>query len=412
MIIYENALAQNVLEYLYGAGYVMRKNLYTPFVKFNYKYYASIVNRLVKEEYIETIKINGKVHLQITEKGVYELTEKYIEKDKSLNDIQALNLNKSRTEKRKVIVADVVGLCMASGIISDPQEKPPLEELLNIYNRNLPDEKRREYELLLMSGVFYSTGEIRTANKNIFGESEIANWTRLVGVVFMAPNVTYIYSVDRSLIKWVVTNERKAIYTMNILFTHSNFLSEIIRFNRKPSCIVCGKGFAMIPKLIYGRKWGKLYEGKKDEMLDRIANVHINARNLSEIFESAYYVTTDRHGVACFLTTLQLDKNSKEEQCETWFEKSDRGIHISHFGFYQGVSEKKERIVYMPYIDLIELQYYKKQSIPCRLVIPKGTQEAISRVMGEYVISMESLAGEQLKYSNYDRTGAKIETDY
>lgn len=407
MRIYEDALAQSILEHLHSTGCIVRKNLYTPFTGYAYKYYARVVKRLVNEGYLETLTKYKRVHIQITPKGTQTLNEIYEKQNKSVADIKSVA--KSKKQKRQTLVADVIGLCVANGIAVAPEDKPPLEDIVVFMRDPLPEKTREQFESKLKSGIFYSTGEIRTAHRKVLGENEIANWTRLVGIIMLDSNITYVYSVDKDLIKWVVSCEDRTVKTITQFLMMSKAITDKIVFYEHPSCIVCGKGFTMVPKIVYGRKWGRIDSNKKDNYRAKIASDHINSHNLAKVFSSAYYVTSDKRGVEDFKFALMLNESSKNALSDAWFEKTKNVNRITHFEFHQGLTAKGERVVYMPYMDMIELEFYKRQATPCHFVISKGTQEAVSRVMGQYVLSIKSLKGENLKHGSYDNTGTKIE---
>ena len=85
-------------------------------------------------------------------------------------------------------------------------------------------------------------------------------------------------------------------------------------------------------------------------------------------------------------------------------------MRLNTLSYHQGVTTngKHERVVYIPCVDLIELDFLKKQNTPCHIVTPKGTQQAIARTLGPLVLSIRSLEGEKLRYKQYDEYGAPV----
>lgn len=409
MRLIEDALSICIMEYLYEVKEIHRKNLSIPFSNYNYKYYARIVKRLIDEGYIEVFKKNRVNYVRLTSEGLAE----YLHKQKMANGkIPKKNSKRQYTKgakRRESLVINALGLCEGCGIITAEDEKPPLEELVK--NRGAESEYyENEFESCLESGVFYSSKEIRQAYIKVNGRNEIANWTRLVGVVFIKHRMTFIYSIGDTLIKWRSGSEDRTVTFIKDFLIGSDCIKRHIENTKYASCIICGKGISMIPKIVMGRRWGKIEESKDTERYRAvIAKDHINSHNLSKVFSSAYYVPMNKNGVNSFLIACMIGEAEKETACNKWFDSVAGVTRIESLPYHQGVSGKGERIVYMPYIDLIELEFYKKQGDPCHFVIPKGTQEAVSRVMGPLLLSAQGLKGTKLKYRRYDDKGSPID---
>ena len=135
---------------------------------------------------------------------------------------------------------------------------------------------------------------------------------------------------------------------------------------------------------------------------------HANAHNFAKVFSAAYYVSNDKRGIESFRLAAMMTRERSEELCDKWYGEVPSVTRVRAFGYHLGLTSKRERVTYMPNIDLIELEYYKKQGEPMHFVIPMGTQEAISRVMGSLLLSAQSLKGNRLKYNPYDKRGAPV----
>lgn len=301
------------MQYLAASGAVPRKNLYTPFVGYAYRYYARVIKRLLDEGYLELFRQGRLNHVKITPKGEGVL------KDKLEDDVQFLPKNKTGTAKRKrrqSLVADVIGLCEANGMVISAAAKPNLAQLYG----SAPEEKKKDFVAQLEKGIFYSSGEIRQAYMQVMGNNEIANWSRLVGIVLLKDNLTFIYSVNQSLIKWMAGSEDRTVRFIIQFLRKSELLQSQIRFFEHPSCIVCGRGMSMIPKIVTGRKWGRVSEDDGSERYKaKIARDHINSHNLAKVFSAAYFVTADRNGVENFRFAALLNEDVKERLCDQWF---------------------------------------------------------------------------------------------
>lgn len=104
-----------------------------------------------------------------------------------------------------------------------------------------------------------------------------------------------------------------------------------------------------------------------------------------------------------------MGEKEKEEACDRWFDSVKGVTRIKSLPYHQGTAANGHRVVYMPYMDLIELEFYRNQGDPCHFVIPAATQEAVSRVMGPLLLSAQSLKGTKLKYRRYDSKGAPVD---
>lgn len=409
MGFYRDSLGVEILRYLNHAGQVPRKNLYTPFTGYSYRYYARVVKELIKDEYVEVKKYKRLNHISITESGKAQLASIYSEDEEMINNIkrEKKTAYNPKQKKRQKLVSDVEGLCKANGFLMGEDEKPSLVDLMGTSNSDASEFFGEAVDI----GVYYSMGEVRKAFIEINGKNEIANWTRLVGVVFFKGHLSFLYSVDRSLIKWLAVNEMRSVNFICNFFLSSHVIKKYVKIDNERTCIVCGEGMTMIPKIVTGRKWGRTDGDKNSERYRaKIAASHINAHNLSKVYITAYYVPCNSAGVDIFRLATILSETTRNRAAENWFNSVNTAVKLNTLKYHQGVTtnDKRERVVYIPCIDLIELDYLKSQGTPCHIVAPKGTQEAISRTLGPLVLSVHSLEGERLVYNFYDENGAPI----
>lgn len=403
-----DALSVRLLEHLAKVGEIPRKTLYTAFSEtYNYRYYARTVKRLIDEGYIDTGKRNSMVHVRLSQKGEHALTSMFDGKEETPQIAQ--HPTNRQEQNRMVLVADVIALCKANGFRTDEDEKPLLRDL---YQIPVSASIREEFVDAVNDGVYYSSRELRSAYMDVMGNNEIANWTRLIGILLYKGTLSFLYSTGGKLIKWMPTNEDRTVKFITAFLSQSDIISDTITFYPYPSCIICGKGYTMIPKIVMGRRWGRIEPD--DKFIERsrahIAKNHINSHNLAKVFCAAYYVSADASGTRNFRLASVLSEAKKNQICNDWFRKnSEYAMRSQSRKFYQGITvAKHEGVVFMPYIDLIELEYYKKQGDPCHFIIPKGTQDAVSRVMGPLLLSAQTVNHETLQYKKYDQYGAAI----
>lgn len=410
MAFYKNGLGIEILRYLNKCGRLPRKNLAVPFSAYSYRYYARVVQQLIAKEYIAVERYGGVYCVNITEAGKTQLLETFRDDQEESKTIKKeKSTAKTTKEKRRAkLVADVEGLCLANGIIVDPVEKLSLVELMGTQTK----ENHEKFAKQIKDGIYYSIRELRSAYMEVMGKSEIANWTRLVGILFLKGHLSFLYSVDKKLIQWMSTNEKRSVEFILAFLKRSETISEFISFEEYPSCIVCGSGMSMIPKLVTGRKWGRT-DGKEntERYRAKFAATHINAHNLNKVFCAAYYVTCNKYGIDHFRLAAMLSQNIRDTICNDWFSHINTATFLRTLRYHQGVTTngRHERVAYIPCVDLIELEFLANQGTPCHIIAPKGTQEAISRVMGPLIISFRSLEGELLPFRKYNKDGSPVD---
>ena len=428
MNIRTKTLASDILSYLNENGEVVRKNLYVPFSEYAYQYYARTLRRLIDKGYVETKRVSlnsvTTTRVSLTKKGQELLRD-------SVGDTPNKKKDSKTRPRRQQLVVPVTGLCAANGFLVSPDEKPRLESLFPPQraagetrgNLRGPNERHPEvqegqveaqkdfFDACLETGIFYSSTELRKAYLAIFAKNEVMNLSRLVGILLFRGSLKYVYSVGEVLIEWRSSCEEKTVKAIQRFLFASPIIRDSLNIEEKdtPECIVVGKGMTMIPKLVYGRRWGRTQEQDVHEKLKSVLAVnHANAHNFAKVFSAAYYVSNDKRGIESFRLAAMMTRERSEELCDKWYGEVPSVTRVRAFGYHLGLTSKRERVTYMPNIDLIELEYYKKQGEPMHFVIPMGTQEAISRVMGPLLLSAQSLKGNQLKYNPYDKHGAPV----
>ena len=410
---YKDSLGIEILKHLNKSGRIPRKNLYTPFVSYSYRYYARVVQQLLEEGCVKVERFGRRNCISITEVGTEVLAEMYEDDDEEAQAIQSekAKARSAKARKRKKLVADVEGLCVANGFLVSAQEKPSLLELAHAdEGSDMADELEEEFSDAMQAGVYYSTRELRSAYIAALGKNEIANWTRLVGIVLYKGNLSFLYSVDKTLIKWLPANEKRTVDFLIDFLRKIKIVSRHVVFEKHPICMVCGEGMTMVPKIVTGRKWGRTDSDKNSERYKaKLAATHINSHNLAKIYSAAYYVPVNKTGVDMFRLAAVLSEATREQLANHWFSELRTATRLMTLRYHQGVTTngKRERVVYIPCIDLIELEYLAQQGTPCHVVAPKGTQQAISRVLGTLVLSIRSLEGERLHYNSFEN-GAPV----
>ena len=239
MGFYKDSLGVEILRYLNHAGQVPRKNLYTPFIGYAYRYYARVVKQLIEEGYLSVTRYNRVNCVAITDKGKAQLTDLFSEDEEMSRNIQEEKKTAytPKQKKRQKLVSDMEGLCQANGFWTSAADKPSLIALMK-GTKETKDENF--FKEAVDNGVYYSMGEIRSTYIEVIGKNEIANWTRLIGVLFFKGHLSFLYSVDKTLIKWMATNEQRSVDFIINFLKMSPVITKYIQFFEHPTCIVCG----------------------------------------------------------------------------------------------------------------------------------------------------------------------------
>ena len=408
MRLFEDALAIEIMKYLFEVKEIHRKNLYLPFASYNYAYFARILKRLIDEDYITVFKKNRVNYVKLSDKGEKALIKKQVMTKEEVAKKKKQRQYALRVKKREQLVLNASVLCEGCGFITG-DDKPPLAGLFR--KEGIQSEHYEiQFENGLRDGMFYTSRDVRQAYIEVVGKSEIANWSRLVGIVFVGTKLTFVYSVGDTLIKWRSGSEDRTVELIRDFLIKSDCIKRNIETPKYANCVICGKGMSMIPKIVMGRKWGRITD---DEDVERfraaISRDHINSHNLAKAFASAYYVPVNKNGLNGVRLACMMGEKEKEDACDRWFESVKGVTRIKSLPYHQGTATNGHRVVYMPYMDLIELEFYRNQGDSCHFVIPAGTQEAVSRVMGPLLLSAQSLKGTKLKYRRYDSKGAPVD---
>lgn len=398
-------LKRKILLYLYDVQIVQRTKLYQPFTEYDYKHYAKVVHDLIDEGFIEIKRDKRKNYIEITADG-----KRYAEvlKSKAETEFPVVNKYNSRiTKERRKQYADVAGLCLANEI--HVMDHPALE-LLYGENTNEAKAARELFVQQLENGIYYEIMEVRNAYQALYGKTDLVSRSRLVGVIFYKSRIIYVYAISSTLIVWKTIGESRTIDFYNDFFTKSLFLRKHLVVVNKPEVVVVGDSLSMVPALVHGRKKGiKDSDAKIDAALSVVAQGRINAYNLALIFSQAYFIPTTSMGIGMMRVVCALDNKTRDVLFSKWLDK--RGyMKMTTRKYTQGIDRQTgRRIIFAPYMDLIELEHYCKQNEKAHFVIPHGTQDAISRTVGPLLESAEDMRGVALKFKSYDENGVAVD---
>ena len=414
MKVYSNSTRKEILVYLNSIHSIKRKDLSFHFPQIAYRNFARALKSLIDDGDVEVFRYKKINHVRITSLGIKKLKEQESvrnETEKTRKDA----LYKSNTQKRKkrqAINNTTIGMCKSANVVVDEKEKPKLINLFDKYaEKNAEPSPEFEKSLFvknLSNGIFYSSGEIRELMNILKTAEAISNKSRLIGIVFKDNRLLFIYTINDTLIHWEPTEEARTVKIIQETLILSQTIQNNITMYVKPDCIVIGKGFGMIPRLIKARKSGSIIENKHiNDIQNNIAKNNINAKNLGMVFDSAYYVPVNKKGIELFKEAIISSKEHKDQKADKWFESVKNANRIKSKNYYQGFTQKMENMAYLSTIDLIEIDYLQKQNVEMHLVAPDGTAEALSRVFGPKLKSVRNYYGKKLSYNEYDKNGYK-----
>ena len=186
-----------------------------------------------------------------------------------------------------------------------------------------------------------------------------------------------------------------------------------MHIEKHPRAIIIGSSLKMIPAIIYGRKNGiRRTDIRIDTVQESSAKGRISSENLAQVFSAAYFVPSNKMGISMLKAVCTVTDNVRDILFSKWLDKHGY-MRLSSKRYYQGVDRNTgNRFIFAPYIDLIEFRYYKLQDEVAHFIIPNGTQEAVSRVMGPLLKSAENMRGAALKFKPCDANGVILDGNW
>lgn len=414
MKIYTGSLASKLLEYLYTTPEVARKRLYIPFAaEYEYTSYSKVVKRLLEEEYVELFRKDELNYIRLTVKGKKAIEEKDKEKAKALKSEKPNTSTRQRANRARQ-VANVIALCTANGIALNGAEKPKLGQLLKP-----PDTMGTQtLQELAAKGIFYSVSEIRAAIQEVYGKNDALKLSRLVGIILYGKNLTFVYSIGQSVIKWNATNEMKMVELIRRYFSLSTILKGTVDPQKKSICLICGESYSAVPKIVSGSSWGTWNDDSrtspKEYFRKRAAGEWLTAKNLAKVFSRAYFVCSGVQDIPYFLSAVMMDEQTTMVVATDWWNNNiSNATHITTMGYFQGLTTngKGEIVALSILVDIIELSYYRARNKPMHIIISqRGAKDAIAKILGPNLLSIRTTMGEKLSTNQYDENGLLIKT--
>ena len=175
-----------------------------------------------------------------------------------------------------------------------------------------------------------------------------------------------------------------------------------------PKCIVIGKTCAMVPKIITGDKYGKAIDST-DIIKTHNATRLLTLTNLEQVYKYSYFVPTSSIGVELLTRTATLTRNELNEMISVWLDEMAENHTTVSTGRYVEtyINEQQHKTIMLPVIEFEELEYQKNGRTPYHVVCERGTQDGISRALGNKVLDFKDFDNIPMPAHKYDDDGIR-----
>lgn len=300
-------------------------------------------------------------------------------------------------------------MCRAAGIKLAKEEGI---QLTNILNANTKDYEKFMENYFYNKGLLFLSDELSATIKatNTVGEEYTTGMSRLVGAIINSKGIYYLYCTLDKLMKWIISYEKRRVSAITALLQNSNAATESQDFQTacaiQPKSIIIGKTCAMIPKIITGDKYGKNIKRAGETT---ITNKLMTLANLEEVYKHNYFVPTDTLGVELLSRTVTLTRDDLNQMIEMWLsEMTDKHTTIEAREYVEAyINDEESKTLVFPIIELEELVYQKAVKEKYHIVCERGTQDGISRAMGNKVIDFKDMNNESMPAHKYDDDGIR-----
>lgn len=170
--------------------------------------------------------------------------------------------------------------------------------------------------------------------------------------------------------------------------------------------VIIGKTCAMIPKIITGNKYGKAVTNPgKNGIADNL----LTLANLEQVYARNYFVPTNTLGVELLSRTVTLTRDDLNQMIEMWLsEMTNTHTCVDAREYTEAyIDDDSEKTLIFPIIELEELVYQKAGREKYHIVCERGTQDGISRTMGNKVIDFKDMNNEPMPAHKYDDAGIR-----
>lgn len=400
---------QKLLSYLYTIDYIQRRQLVIALSDMPYQSLTLAVRNAINHGYVEMFRKDESNHIRISQGGVKYIRS--VARD-SLDSEKRANMKrrfKGEQGRRLNRVETTSCMCRAAGIPLAKEVGISLSELLIT---DTQDYARFMNDYFYDKGLLFLSDELSATIKatNTVGEEYTTGRSRLVGIIINFKGIFFLYCTLDKLMRWIVSYEhRRADAVMKIL-KDSDASKQNEDFNYICSLmyksVIIGKTCAMIPKIITGNKYGR---AATNPGKNGIADNLLTLSNLEQVYARNYFVPTNTLGVELLSRTVTLTRDDLNQMIEMWLSKmTDTHTCVDAREYMEAyIDDDNEKTLILPIIELEELVYQKTGREKYHIVCERGTQDGISRTMGNKVIDFKDMNNEPMPAHKYDDAGIR-----
>lgn len=131
--------------------------------------------------------------------------------------------------------------------------------------------------------------------------------------------------------------------------------------------------------------------------------------NLEQVYARNYFVPTNTLGVELLSRTVTLTRDDLNKMIEMWLsEMTNTHTCVDAREYTEAyIDDDSEKTLIFPIIELEELVYQKAGREKYHIVCERGTQDGISRTMGNKVIDFKDMNNEPMPAHKYDDAGIR-----
>lgn len=400
---------QKLLSYLYTIDSIQRRQLVIALSDMPYQSLTLAVRNAVKHGYVEVFRKDESNHIRISQDGVKYIRS--VAKD-SLDSEKRANMKrrfKGEQGRRLNRVETTSCMCRAAGIPLAKEVGISLSELLIT---DTQDYTRFMNDYFYDKGLLFLSDELSATIKatHTVGEEYTTGRSRLVGIIINCKGIFFIYCTLDKLMRWIVSYEHRRADVITKILKDSDASKQNADFNYVCSLmyksVIIGKTCAMIPKIITGNKYGKAVTNPgKNGIADNL----LTLTNLEQVYARSYFVPTNTLGVELLSRTVTLTRDDLNQMIEMWLsEMTNTHTCVDAREYTEAyIDDDSEKTLIFPIIELEELVYQKAGREKYHIICERGTQDGISRTMGNKVIDFKDMNNEPMPAHKYDDAGIR-----
>lgn len=398
---------QSLLIYLYTVPSIQRKQLVLALPNMPYQSLTKAVRTAEKHGYIVQEKVNRTRRISITENGKKYITDTAKDELNKEKRRTATKHNEKERLRRFERAETTQILCKAAGINTSNEENITFWDLIQPQS---PNHDKACKAVCQEQGVLFTSEDIARSIQfeRQVGENVSFAQSRYTGVIINANGVWFVYNTLDKLMRFVHANEnmfvtgiRQLLSSILPLDTHMNALNE-------PASIILGKSCAMLPKIVTGDKWGRR---DRQEYSGYIRTSLMRYENLAAHFRKNYFVPLNTLGVDFLNRIVHLTDHELYEMKEEWLRSYGEYTIIRSAGYLEAYKKGETiKTILLPVLQFEEIIFQRTSNPQCRVICERGTQDGISRVLGENAVDFVDIADNTpLPFHHYDNNGVRMD---